>query len=82
MKLQYKMMLMVTTLVVTLVVVLVTVMYSTWFDSVQKQVALNAMDQAVIIAENHEIQNNMKLPNGYLAINQAVESLYLKTGIQ
>lgn len=82
MKLQYKMMLMVTTLVVTLVVVLVAVMYNTWFDSVQKQVALDAMDQAVIIAENREIQHNMSLPNGYLAINQAVESLYLKTGIQ
>lgn len=82
MKLQYKMMALVTTLVVVLVVVLVAVMYSTWFDSIQKQVALNAMDQAVIIAENREVQKNMALPNGYLAVNQAVESLYLKTGIQ
>lgn len=82
MKLQYKMMALVTTLVVTLVMVLVAVMYSTWFDSIQKQVALDAMDQAVIIAENRDVQKNMTLPNGYLAVNQAVESLYLKTGIQ
>ena len=82
MKLQHKMMMMVTTLVVILVIVLVSVMYRTWFESVQKQVALDAMDQAVIIAENRDVQNNLTLPNGYLAINQAVESLYLKTGIQ
>lgn len=82
MKLQYKIMTLVTTLIVALVLILIIVMYGTWFDSVQKQVALNAMDQAVVIADNRDVKENMEAENGYLAVNQAVESLYLKTGIQ
>lgn len=82
MKLQYKIMALVTTLVVTLVIVLTAVMFRTWFDSIQKQVALDAMDQAVIISENTEVKTNMEVVNGYLTVNRAVENLYLKTGIQ
>ena len=82
MRLQYKIMTLVTTLVVTLVIVLTVVMFRTWFESIQKQVALDAMDQAVIISENTEVKLNMEAINGYLTVNRAVENLYLKTGIQ
>ena len=82
MKLQYKIITLVTSLVVIIVIALTAVMYRTWFDSIQKQVALDAMDQAVIISENLVVKENMVTENGYLSVNQAVENLYLKTGIQ
>ena len=57
-------------------------MYTQWFDSIQRQVALDAKDQATIIAEQAVIQNAMVEDNGYLKVNKAVESIQLKTGIQ
>ncbi len=62
--------------------VLSVLMYTQWFDSIQKQVALDAKDQAVIIAEQQIIKDAMAEENGYLTVNKAVEAIQLKTGIQ
>ncbi len=73
------------TLVIMMTVIILILslfMYTQWFDSIQRQVALDAKDQAIIIAEQDVIQKWMTEDNGYLKINKAVESIQLKTGIQ
>lgn len=65
-----------------IILILSIFMYSQWFDSIQRQVALDAKDQATIIAEQVVIQESMIEDNGYLKVNKAVESIQLKTGIQ
>lgn len=70
-------------IVTTMIIILLTgVIYWTWYNAMQKQVALDAMDQAIIIAENEIIQKNIVLENGYINISNALESIQLKTKIQ
>jgi sensor histidine kinase regulating citrate/malate metabolism len=74
-----------TTLVVMMTVIILILsifMYTQWFDSIQRQVGLDAKDQATIIAEQDIIRKSMIEDNGYLKVNKAVESIQLKTGIQ
>lgn len=82
MKLQYKITMIIAAVTTVLVLVLALFMSVTWYRSIQNQVAMDAMDQAIIIAENPEIKRNMVLENGYIAVNKAVENIHLKTGIQ
>ncbi len=82
MKLQHKITLILATMIVLLIVFLTVSMYVTWYRSIQKQVAMDAMDQAVIIAENPALKTNIVNENGYIAVNKMVESIHLKTGVQ
>lgn len=82
MKLQHKITMILATMIVSLIVFLTISMYVTWYRSIQKQVAMDAMDQAVIIAENPALKSNIINENGYIAVNKMVESIHLKTGIQ
>lgn len=65
-----------------LVLLMTVLMYGNWFSAMQKQVALDAKDAAIIIAENESIQRALTLENGYISTNKAVERIHLKTGIQ
>lgn len=82
MKLQHKITMILATMIATLIILLTLSMYVTWYRSIQRQVAMDAMDQAVIIAENPELKTNIVSDNGYIAVNKMVESIHLKTGIQ
>ncbi|HSL86913.1 MAG TPA: hypothetical protein VK861_08260, partial [Bacteroidales bacterium] len=82
MKLQHKITLILAVIIALLIVSLTMSMYVTWYRSIQKQVAMDAMDQAVIIAENPELKESITRENGYIAVNKMVESIHLKTGIQ
>lgn len=82
MKLQHKITMILATIIATLIILLTLSMYVTWYRSIQKQVAMDAMDQAVIIAENPNIKDSIVDENGYIAVNKMVESIHLKTGIQ
>lgn len=82
MKLQHKITWTMAVMMVLLIASLTLSMYVTWYRSIQKQVAMDAMDQAVIIAENPEVKESIARENGYIAVNKMVESIHLKTGIQ
>ncbi len=82
MKLHRKMTLTIIALMTVLVLVLSILFFQNWYQSMQRQVALDAMDQAMIIADNHAIKENMVIENGYIAVNKQVESISLKTRIQ
>ena len=82
MNLQRKITVILATMIIVLITLLTLSMYVTWYRSIQKQVAMDAMDQAVIIAENSELKKNIVSENGYIAVNKMVESIHLKTGIQ
>lgn len=82
MRMQMKLAVLLAFLIGSLVLLLTLLMYGNWFSSMQKQVALDARDQAIIIAENKTIQSAMLLDNGYITVNKAVERIHLKTGIQ
>lgn len=82
MKLQHKITLILAIFIAVLIGSLTLSMYVTWYRSIQKQVAMDAMDQAVIIAENEELKESILRENGYIAVNNMVESIHLKTGIQ
>ncbi|MBE0451715.1 MAG: Spo0B domain-containing protein [Clostridia bacterium] len=82
MKLQHKITVILATMIATLIILLTLSMYVTWYRSIQRQVAMDAMDQAVIIAENSELKSSITNENGYIAVNKMVESIHLKTGIQ
>lgn len=82
MKLQHKITVILASMIATLIIFLTLSMYVTWYRSIQKQVAMDAMDQAVIIAENSELKSSIVNENGYIAVNKMVESIHLKTGIQ
>ncbi|WP_353893642.1 ATP-binding protein [Proteinivorax hydrogeniformans] len=82
MKIQYKITLAIALLIIVLILVLTVFMYGNWYSSVQKQVALDAKDHAIIIAEQEALQRAMMLDNGYISVNRMVESIHLKTGIQ
>lgn len=82
MKMQYKITVTLTLLIATLILVLTGFMYWNWYTSIQKQVAMDAMDQAIIIADNEALSRDMVIDNGYIAVNNKVERIHLKTGIQ
>ncbi|MCD4714489.1 MAG: Spo0B domain-containing protein [Clostridiales bacterium] len=82
MKLQHKITMILATMIASLIILLTLSMYVTWYRSIQRQVAMDAMDQAVIIAENPNIKDSISDENGYIAVNKMVESIHLKTGIQ
>ena len=82
MKLQHKMTMAITGLVTALILALSILFFINWYASIQRQVALDAMDQAMIISENPAIQANIALENGYIAVSQAVSDITLKTQIQ
>lgn len=82
MKLQHKITLILAVIIAILIGSLTLSMYVTWYRSIQKQVAMDAMDQAVIIAENEELKSSIIRENGYIAVNKMVENIHLKTGIQ
>lgn len=82
MKLQQKITVILALVITVLILLLTLTMYMTWYRSIQRQVAMDAMDQAVILAENPVIKEKIIEENGYIAINSFVESIHLKTGIQ
>ncbi len=82
MKLQQKITAILAVIITVLILFLTLTMYVTWYRSIQRQVAMDAMDQAVILAENPVIKEKIIKENGYIAINSLVESIHLKTGIQ
>lgn len=82
MRMQTKISMILMSLITGIIFILSASLYSQWFNSMQKQVALDAKDQAVIIAEQAVIRNAMIEENGYLIVNKAVENIQLKTGIQ
>lgn len=82
MRMQSKIAVVLACLIGGLVLVITLFMYGNWFSAMQKQVALDARDQAIIIAENEAIQSALMIDNGYITVNRAVERIHLKTGIQ
>lgn len=69
-------------LITVLIVMLTGLSYGIWYNAMQKQVALDAMDQAIIIAENDVVKAHITLENGYITISKALENIQLKTKIQ
>lgn len=82
MKLRQKITLILSMVITLIIIVLTAVIYWTWTNAMQKQVAMDAMDQAIIIAENEVVKNNIVLENGYINITNALKNIQLKTKIQ
>lgn len=82
MRMQTKISIILMSLITGIIFILSASLYSQWFNSMQKQVALDARDQAVILAEQADIRRAMTAENGYLLVNKAVENIQIKTGIQ
>lgn len=82
MKLQHKITITMSVFITAIIIAIAVLMSVTWLRSIQNQVALDAMDQAIIIAEIPEIQESIVLENGYIVVNKLVERIHLKTGIQ
>jgi sensor histidine kinase regulating citrate/malate metabolism len=82
MKLRQKITLILSMVITLIIIGLTAVIYWTWTNAMQKQVAMDAMDQAIIIAENEVIQENIVLENGYINITNALKNIQLKTKIQ
>ena len=61
MKLRQKITLILSMVITLIIIVLTGVIYWTWTNAMQKQVAMDAMDQAIIIAENEVVQKNIVL---------------------
>lgn len=81
MKLQSKITRVFAMIMTFLIVILTSLSYGIWYNAMQNQVALDAMDQAIIIAENEVVKNNIVIENGYIAISKALENIQLKTKI-
>ncbi len=82
MKLRQKITLILSMVITLIIIVLTGVIYWTWTNAMQKQVAMDAMDQAIIISENEVVQKNIVLENGYINITNALKNIQLKTKIQ
>ena len=81
MKLQSKITRIFAMIMTVLIVLLTGLSYGIWYNAMQKQVALDAMDQAIIIAENQVVKDQITLDNGYITISKALENIQLKTKI-
>lgn len=82
MKLKHKITLIISILIIIIISILTFSMLDIWYESIQNQVAIDAMDQAIMVADNEQIKKNIIEKNGYIQVSQSIESIRLKTRIQ
>lgn len=82
MKLQYKIALFTTVILIIVIEIIGGLSYRQMESALKYQMGKNAMDMAVAIAQMDVVKNNIGSPSGHVRIQQAVETIRLKTHVQ